>query len=349
MAASSSSRTASASRSRAGADYSPDVADLKPAYLLAGTDRPKVRRALARLRGRFPSESVELLSVDTAGGGDAVAACNALGLFGSEGGQLVVVEGVERWRAEDVQAVAGYLEDPVAGAVLALLAEGPLRAAKGLLDACRRAGQVLIYDVPRPKDASVWVRAEFERLGAAVDSDAARALVEIAGDDVTALAGEVEKLATWAAGEAVGRREVEQLAVTTSETFVWALTDAWGNRDVAGVLAACESLLERRSKEPFSIAAALGSYLGRVRAAQSLSSEGLGAGDVAKRLRIKEYPARKALAYARNYTREELDDALVRLAELDAALKGASRLTAELELERALVEVTRARERVADA
>jgi hypothetical protein len=64
---------------------------------------------------------------------------------------------------------------------------------------------------------------------------------------------------------------------------------------------------------------------------------------VAKRLRIKEYPARKALAHAENYAREELEDIIVRLAELDAALKGKSRLAAELELERALVEITPAR------
>ena len=49
----------------------------------------------------------------------------------------------------------------------------------------------------------------------------------------------------------------------------------------------------------------------------------------------------KPFAQAANYAPDELDDALVRLAELDLALKGSSRLSGELELERALVEVTR--------
>ena len=315
---------------------------LKPVYLLAGTDRPKIRRAIARLRARFGEESVEALSADTASGADAAAACNALGLFGAQGGKLVVVEGVERWRKEDADAVSAYLRDPVPGSVLALVAEGALRS-ETLVHAAARAGAVLEYDIPKPKDPSVWVRNEFKRVGTPVDADAARALVDIVGDDVTALALEVEKLATWAAGETVGRREVEALAPPTSETFVWALTDAWGQRDVAAVLAACESLLERRTKEPFAIAAALAGYVGRVRAAQALAAEGLASADVAKRLRIKEYPARKALAHGENYSREELEDATVRLAELDAALKGKSRLGAEIELERALVEITAAR------
>ncbi len=50
---------------------------------------------------------------------------------------------------------------------------------------------------------------------------------------------------------------------------------------------------------------------------------------------------RKALGHGENYTRDELDDAVIRLAALDAALKGASRLAGELELERAIVELIR--------
>ena len=319
---------------------------LKPVYLLTGTDRPKIRRALRRLRARVGEEAVELLSADAVSGADAVAACNALGLFGAGGGKLVIVEGVERWRAEDADAVAAYLRDPVPGSVLALVGEGQLRLA-ALVEACRDVGQVLAYDIPKPRDPSVWVRSEFERLQTPVDADAARALVEIVGDDVAALASEIEKIAAWAAGARVGRRDVELLATPTNETFVWALTDAWGSGDLAGVLAASEALLERRTREPFTIAAALASYVGRVGSAQALASEGLGAAEVAKRLKIKEYPARKALAHAENYSREELEDAIVRLAELDAALKGASRLAAELELERALVEVTSGRAAVA--
>ncbi|MBW3592826.1 MAG: DNA polymerase III subunit delta [Actinobacteria bacterium] len=315
---------------------------LKAVYLLAGTDRPKIRRAIARLRARFGDESVEMLSADAVSGADAAAACNALGLFGTDGGRLVIVEGVERWRKEDAEAVSAYLRDPVRGSVLALVAEGAVRS-ETLTQAAARSGDLLQYDVPKPKEPSVWVRNEFKRLGTSVDGDAARALVEIVGDDVNALAAEVEKLATWAGDETVGRRDVEALAPPTGETFVWALTDAWGQRDVAAVLSACESLLERRTKEPFAIAAAVAGYVGRVRAAQALAAEGLGSGDVAKRLRIKEYPARKALAHAENYSRDELEDATVRLAELDVALKGKSRLAAEIELERALVEITAVR------
>lgn len=313
--------------------------ELRPIYFLTGSDRPKVRRALARLRARFDPESVELLAADTASGAEAVASLNALGLFGS--GRLVAVEGVERWKKADVEAVTEYLRSPAAGSVLALLPDEPPRD-DALTKLAARHGEVLAYEVPKPRDPTVWVRGEFARVEADAKDDAARRLVEIAGDDVMTLSSEIDKITTWAAGEPISAREVESLAVPAHGAEPWALTDAWGARDLGAALAACEVALEHR--EPFVLCLALASHVGRVRAAQVFGEQGLAARDIAKRLRIKEYPARKALAHAENYTRDELDAAIIRLAELDAALKGASRLSAELELERALVEITAVRE-----
>ena len=59
------------------------------------------------------------------------------------------------------------------------------------------------------------------------------------------------------------------------------------------------------------------------------------------------FAAEKAFGHALNFSVEELSDAVVRLAELDAAAKGGSRLPSELELTRALVDVTRRRDRAA--
>ena len=313
--------------------------ELRPIYLLTGGDRPKILRALERLRARFGPESVEAMDAETAGGEEAVAACNSLGLFSGDGGRLVVVEGVERWKKEDQEAIAGYVADPVPGAVLALVAGGDLKGSR-LPTLAAKAGEVLAYDVPRLRDLPSWVRAQFERLGVAVDADGARALVEVVGEDATALASEVDKLVAWSGGEPVGRREVELLAAPAHESSQWAIMDAWGARDLTAALAACHADLERGA-EPFLVAMRLGSQVTLVRQVQTLQEGGMGARDIAKRLRKHEYRVRKALGHAENYSRDELDEAVVRLAELDAALKGASRLAGELELERALIEIVR--------
>jgi len=112
------------------------------------------------------------------------------------------------------------------------------------------------------------------------------------------------------------------------------------------VLDAAEALLERsgdpRSRTIPRIAAILTSHVARIRSCQALEAEGLTAKDAAARLRQHPFYVQKLYAQARNYSGEELRRATVRLAQLDHALKGGSRLAPDLELERALIELTQA-------
>lgn len=316
--------------------------ELKPAYLLSGSDRPKISRALRRLRDRIGDDSTEHLSAREASGDDAVAACNAMGLFVGNG-RLVIVNEAERWKADDVKAVAAYLAAPAPATVLALVAE-EMKADSALAKVVKKAGELLTYDVPKRK-LPEWVGEQFTRLGAKADRDACRALVEAVGDDLDDLSSEIDKLATWAGGEPITVADVEQLAVGRAETPIFSLTDAWGRRDVGAVLANAESLLERthrtRSGELLRIVASLVGHVGRVRRIQRLADAGVPARDAAGKLKMHPFAAEKAYSQASNFSADELGLALVRLAELDAAAKGGSRMPAELELDRALVDVTR--------
>jgi DNA polymerase-3 subunit delta len=289
-----------------------------------------------------------LLLADEVSGEDAVAACNALGLFGA-GERLVLVEHVDAWKAADAKAVAAYLKEPTPGTVLALVAVG-LRADAPLAKAVAKAGDVLVYEAPKRK-LHEWVAEQFARRGAPVDPGTCRALVELVGDDPDELTMEVDKLATWAAAETVTEADVQTLSAGRAETSIFALTDAWGRRDVAAVLAATEALLERsplpRARELPRLVALLTSHVGKVRACQALAAEGVRPRDGASRLKMHPFAAEKAFAQAANFTVDELRDATVRLAELDHALKGGSRLAGDLELERGLVDITRPRARPA--
>src|SRR5207244_10720460 len=82
--------------------------ELKPVYLITGGDRPKIQRALRRLRERIGEDAVEMLSAEDASGEDAVAACNSMGLLGG-GRRFVIIEGVERWKVAEVKTVSSYL------------------------------------------------------------------------------------------------------------------------------------------------------------------------------------------------------------------------------------------------
>jgi DNA polymerase III subunit delta len=315
--------------------------DLKPAYLIGGGDRPKVDRAVARLRARFEPDAVELHDAAATLGDDAVAACNAMGLFGA-GTRLVVVEGVESWKAPDAKAIAAYLKSPAPGTTLALVA-GDLRKDSPLAKAVAGAGEVLLWDVAQ-KAVPRWIADQFKLHGATAEPEACRLLADLVGDDLYELAGEVEKLATWSDGAPINESDVEQLVAPRAGSPPWNLTDAWGARDVGGVLRAAERMLDRTG-DPVSrtiprLVGSLTKHVRNARAARVLEEEGLSPQEAAGRLGMKPFPAQKLYAQVRNFSASELDDALIRLAELDHALKGGSRLANELELERTLVAIT---------
>jgi DNA polymerase-3 subunit delta len=315
------------------------MAELKPVYVISGTDRPKIRVALERLRNRFEDGAVEVLSAAESSAEDAVAACNALGLFGGAR-RLVIVEDVDGWKAADAKAIAAYLKNPPSETVLALVAL-ELKKDAALAKACARTGDVLVYDAPRKRDLPAWIAMQFEQHGTSADRDACRLLIAIVGEDPDQLRSEIEKLATWSGGEPVGEEDVRLLASLSAETSVFVLTDAWGRRDVGAALASVELLLERSGpRELPRLVALLASHVSRVRACQVLAAEGLGAREAAAKLKLHPFAAEKAFAHAGNYTTDELAHAVVRLADLDLALKGGSRLAGDLEFERALVDVT---------
>ena len=116
--------------------------------------------ALQRLRGRIGEDAIEQLHAAEASGEDAVAACNALGLFGGEA-RLVVVDGVQAWKAADVKELEAYVAAPAPTTVLALVGDG-IKRDSALAKAVDKAGQVLAYDVSK-KQLPEWVAEQFAR------------------------------------------------------------------------------------------------------------------------------------------------------------------------------------------
>ena len=317
--------------------------ELQAAYLIGGSDRPKVDRAVTRLRSRFEADAVELHDATAATGEDAVTACNAMGLFGS-GNRLVLFDGVEAWKAPDAKAIAAYLASPAPGTTLALVAT-ELRKDAPLAKAVAGRGTLLIWDVAA-RAVPKWVAEQFTVHGTSAEPEACRLLADLVGDDLYELASEIDKLVTWAGGQAITADDVEALVAPRAGSPPWDLTDAWGARDVGGVLRATERMLDRTgdpvSKTIPRLLGSLTKHVRNARAIRRLDDEGVTSQEAASRLGLKPYPAQKLYAQVRNFSGPELDDALIRLAELDHALKGGSRLASELELERALVEITAA-------
>ncbi len=330
--------------------------DLKPVYLLTGTDRPKVDLAVKRLRAHFNSDAVEHLSVldsrDSERGADIVAACNSMGLFG-DGDRLVLVTEVDgRPNAEgryggglkvaDVELIAGYLASPTPGAVLALVA-AELKADSPLAKAVKKKGDVLAYDVSS-KELPRWVRDRFTARQVPADSEACKRLIELVGDDRRELATEVDRISTWSAGQPVTEEDIERIVFPRAETETFALTDAFGKRDLRAALAAAEARFAQAgdvNRELTSLTGILANHVRRLRDVQELEAQGIRSADAAVTMKRHPFYVKKLYEQAGNYSRDELRQTLLELSRLDHGLKGGSREPGELSFVRTLVATVR--------
>jgi DNA polymerase III subunit delta len=310
---------------------------LRPAYLIAGSDWPKVDAAASRLRAHFPEEAVEQITVGEAGSGEILAACNSLGLLG--GDRLVLVRGAERLEAADVEAIAGYLRDPAPGTCLALFGGSGITDKDALAKAVAKVGDVRLFDAPDRATAVAWVVKRFSDGGLRCPTPVAKRLVELAGADIGDLALEVEKVATLCRDRPPELDDVEAVVARSHDIKPWDITDAWGRRDAAAVIALATADVER-PEDVHRLLGSLSAHVRKVRRALVLLEQGAAQADVARELGVKPYPARRLCDQARAFDQAELAAAVIRLAQLDEAVKGGSRLDPRLELELALADIT---------
>ena len=308
-----------------------------------------MRLPLKRLKSRFLAESVDELSgeqgPEAASGADVVASLNALGLFG-DGERLVLVRGMGGWKKADVDAVAAYLE--AAGRARGARAHWRTALARAIWPKCVRRWATSCASTCRlglggaRLDYPAWVRRQFERYGLNVDAATARRLVELVGDDATALENEVGKLATWAGNEPVGVSDVERLVAQTHEAEAFALTDSWGERNQSAALGAAFAAVEESGEGAVSPGASrrrAGCEGGAARDGSSM--RGVQPATSHRNSVSRTIPLARLPSFSENYTSDELDQVAVRLARLDFDLKGGTPLGGALQLERAILEITR--------
>jgi DNA polymerase-3 subunit delta len=225
------------------------MAQVHPLYLIAGSDDAKIDATRSRLRARAESEGgIGALEVFDPGEGrgapDHEALLNAIPAMSLTGPRrYLLVDGVERWRDRQLDAVAGAVAALPPDLTMVLIARGD--APEKLRQAVEAAsGEVREFTAPSPRAMPRALVAEAERLGFRLEPEAARALVERMGASPVRLGNELRRLALWAGGEGeVTLADLDAMVADTSEAIVWSLADALQQHDPAAALAVAERLV----------------------------------------------------------------------------------------------------------
>lgn len=204
----------------------------KPAYLIHGDDHGRIAERRARLRTLAEQQSgaagVEFFEGDASTPDAVAAALCAMTL--ALGRRFIVVDGVERWRDGELDALSAALAAIPDDTTVALFAreEGRIKAPERLAVAVRAAGgDVKTEQTVKPWELPKWVTARARERKLTLEPDAARALIQHVGERQQRLVRELEKLALHlGAGARIGVEEVLALTAPSGELRAWALADA---------------------------------------------------------------------------------------------------------------------------
>ena len=320
---------------------------LAPVYLLGGTDRGKVRRALERLKDRFGADAIEHFDASTCDPADVANACLQQGLFVDQ--RLVVVEGCDAWvkprRAGRLDPLLAYVEKPSPSTTLVVVIDAPADARKPvwakddlLLKAIAKAGgksAILLFEAPK---SAVFARQEADRLGVRLEPEAMMRFTELVGDHPEEITGEFEKLATFANGAEIDVTIVETMVRARHDDAPWALLDAITQRDRRNAVRELTKLLAG-DVEPHRVLPQITRHVELVRRTVELAEDGRPSKEaLAKQLGVAPFRAQKMLVAVGYWTPGDASRAMSRMHEADAAMKGMSRMPPSLVLERALAE-----------
>jgi DNA polymerase-3 subunit delta len=305
------------------------MAEIKPAYLVSGSDEAKIARTRQRLRARAEEEGGSgALELFEAGEGrrapDAealIGAMAAISLLASR--RYLLADGVEAWGKGDNERVAEMLASIPAETTVVLVAHGKAPAA--LAKAVKAAGgELLAYEAPRERELPKHLVADARELGFTLEPEAARMLVERLGAGSLRLRTELERLALWAGeGGTVGAADLAAMISDTSEEAIWSLADAITEGDEAATLRVAERLVSQGEALPrivYSVAPRLRQAL---RAARELE-DGRPPKDVASGLQMHPYAAKMLVSRVRGRSPADLEQAVTSIADLELWSRGGS-------------------------
>ena len=151
------------------------------------------------------------------------------------------------------------------------------------------------------RDLIAWVTRHFAANKKAIDPNLCSYLIDITGGTMTALAGEISKISAYSGADVITKSDIDAVTEPVLDAVVFQMTDMLGEGKYEAALLKLQQLLKMQ-QEPIAILGAIGNHFRRVGIARTLLDNGKNSGDLMRLCGIADYPARKMMGSARNFS-----------------------------------------------
>lgn len=179
------------------------------------------------------------------------------------------------------------------------------------------------------RELTNWIHRHFQTHGKSISDQLCEYLTFITGGTMTALGGEIEKIAAYASGTEITRQDIDTVVEPVLDAQVFQITDALSEGNYAAALEILRTLLQMQ-QEPIFLLAAIGGQFRRLLWAKTAMSAGQGEGCLSEMLQSatgrapQPYALRKTMSAARKISDRFCETAVTLCLETDAKLKSYS-------------------------
>ena len=196
----------------------------------------------------------------------------------------------------------------------------PDRRQKKLFEAISQNATGVEFPKQSQRDLTVWIIRHFKSHQKTISPELCAYLIDITGGSMSALGGEIGKIAAFAPGSEIRRSDIDAVTEPVLDAVVFQMTDALGAGDYEGALKKLQVLYQMQ-QEPISILGAVGAHLRRISTARILIDAGKGGDELMKICGLKDYAARKTMGTAKRFSPRFCRQAADLVLETDSKLK----------------------------
>lgn len=294
-------------------------------HLAVGDDDLKRAEVIERLKARMEQDDDLSFDYDdfngeTCTGSDIVSACETIPFMAER--RLVTVRNGEKLRKADIEALLAYAQSPSDTTVLALSFEKLAKSTK-LYKAIAALGKTAVIEcsLPKGKELEKKVSSMASTYGMRMDMNAAGLLIEYVGTDTVFLNNEIEKIALICADkQCISIDDVKEYVQATADVKPWKFLEPFSERNL---LASLKWLESARGVSPHALVPQCANRIRELICVKSLEKRGAAA-SLPSELGLssaESWKVKNHIRYARQFSADELREALVALRETEKTMK----------------------------
>ena len=191
---------------------------------------------------------------------------------------------------------------------------------KKLAEAMKRAS-VVEFARQDQRQLISWVTRHFAAEKKAISPDLASYLIDISGGTMTALAGEISKIAAYSASDTIVKSDIDAVTEPVMDAVVFEMTDMMSVGKYGAALEKLQLLLKMQ-EEPIMILGVIGAHFRKLGIARTLLDNGKNVSDFMRLCGVRSsYAAQKTMDAARRFPVSFYEAVSCLILETDRKLK----------------------------